>query len=185
MSFRILDDQHLMSASSKAPSGRARTREVKKRINVLSRQLDPFSEDPIGEQACWRKGTEEDWEQFFKNQYNAKLNCFKHERFVKLCEVMNIDTQTLMPKTLNDFLTHNGKPTGRPVDPNLAETRFNHYRMRRYQALAILSMRYQDLKCGDLFVSRHRYARNAAAGSSGAPASTKESLTVGEQKSLY
>ena len=96
--------------------------------------------------AQWRHGEKDHWEQFFKRVYNTKANCFKNESFVELCGIMNIEIDSLIPRKVEDF---SFTVDGRKVDEMVAKARYVHYMNKRYQALAILSMRYNDFQSGN------------------------------------
>ena len=68
------------------------------------------------QRACWRQGSKDHWELFFKKIYNTKANCFKNEAFLELCDKMNIEPDSLIPRKLDDFsYTMDGRQVDRIV----------------------------------------------------------------------
>jgi len=107
-SFNLMDETGFSMHGSKMANNRFA------RINKLEAERNHKHH----KRAQWRQGDPEDAEQFYRNQWNSKLNCWKSDIFVQLCKQMNIDQESLMPKQITDF------PVNGHVDPMISEARY-------------------------------------------------------------
>ena len=107
----------------------------------------PDSNELHHQRAGWRKGQTDDWEHFFKQQFSSKTHSFKNQAFLDLCAQMNIDPEELKPKNSEFFMYDRGNK----VSELVGKTRFQHFNKKRYQSLAILKVRMDDMKSGEMF----------------------------------
>ena len=100
--------------------------------------------------AQWRGLTQEELELFFRKQYSVKTNQFKNEAFLKLCVQMKIDPHDLKPKTLKDFKgSRNTGGDAQTASDLVSQARYDHWKKRRNNTLAILKVRMDDYRSGD------------------------------------
>ena len=72
---------------------------------------------------------------------------------------MNIDPEELKPKNEEFFMYDRGNK----VPELVGKTRFQHFNKKRYQSLAILKIRMDDMKSGEMFsVSLNSRLNNGA-----------------------
>ena len=79
--------------------------------------------------------------------YNNKIGAFRAE-IITLCEEMNIDLDCLKPRTPDEFLKEVAKTEKKKNLSNqaIANIKYNYFTKRRYQALSILKIRYEDMR---------------------------------------